>query len=867
MRAYRLLLRCYPASFRAEYGEEMSAIFRQRLADTRRPVARLGLWIETIRETFMTALAIHWDILRQDLRYSARALNRARGFAVTAVVIVALGVGANTAAFSLTDFVLLRPLPFPAASRLVTLWERTAGYGRLELSPANYRDWKQGAASFEQLGAYTNVSANLLVNGEPERLDGAQVTAHLFATLGVDAALGRTYSRAEDFRVLPGGSDAEEAVLVISDRTWRRVFGGDPAIIGRTVTLNGRPYSVIGVMPPDFSFPTVKAAFWMPYAVIPDDFADRGNNYLYAIGRLKPGVTLAAARTEMSVIAARSRQQFPKENEGVDATVNAFRDELSQQARTMVLALSGAALCVLLIVCANLANLLLTRAMGRRLELAVRTALGAGRERLVRQLATESLVLAAAGGLLGILLAGLIVPFLWRLVPANLPTARTPGLDLRVLLFGAGLTLVTAVVFGLAPLVRIGGDTDVLGLREGARAIGGRRERLRAVLVVAEVVASIVLLVATGLLLRTLWSIQSRDPGFRAAGVLTLRTTLPLPRYGIAAVRTAFYDRVLDQVRATPGVTAAAYTSFLPMVMRGGIWAVGLPGQPAGQRDQDTASMRFVTPGFFAALEIPLRQGRDVASTDTITSQPVAVVSESFAKRYFAGDALGHTFKLAFADRTIVGVVGDIKVRGLERSSEPQVYLPYRQQPDNSFALYTPKDLVVASTAPLDRLVPAVRSIIRQVDPVQPIADVRPMTAIIEAETASRAIQVRVLAGFALVAVLLAAIGIHGVLSFAVSQRLPEIGVRVALGAQRRDILALVMGRGVTLVAIGLVPGLALAYAAARALQSLLTGVTPADPVTFAAASGLTALMAVAGTLLPTLTALRVNPLTAIRSE
>ena len=867
MRLYRALLHFYPASFRGEYGEEMTAIFRRRLRDADGPLARLALFTGVIWETIMNALAEHWDILRQDLRYTARSLSRARGFALTAILIVGLGVGANTAAFSLTDFVLFRPLPFPSDLRLVTIWERTQGYGRLELSPANYRDWKAAATSFERVGAYTNVSANLVGSGEPERLEGAQVTGDLFPTLGVNAALGRTYTRADDFRVLEKGPDAEEAVLVISDPLWRSAFGADPDIIGRKVTLNDRPFTVIGVMPPSFSFPTRKAEFWSPYSVDPDDFADRGNNYLYGIGRLKPGATIESARTEMSVIAARSRQQYPKDNEGIDVTVNPFRFEIAQQSRVMVLALSGAALCVLLIVCANLANLLLARALGRRQELAVRTAMGAGRERLIRQLATESLVLAGLGGALGVGLAVLVLPLLWRMVPANFPTSATPGLDLRVLGFAAVLTVVTALAFGLAPMARTA-TSDVQGLREGARAIGGRKEKLRGALVIVEVIASVVLLIATGLLVRALLNIQARDPGFRADNVLTLRTTLPQPRYGITDVRAAFYTRVLDEVKAVPGVSNAAYISFLPMVMRGGIWAVALPGKPNENRDQNTASLRFVTPGFFSTLEIPLRKGRDVGETDTAKSQMVAVVSESFVKQYFPGDdGLGHVFKFAFADRTIVGVVADIRVRGLERSSEPQVYLPYKQQPDNSITGYTPKDLVVGASTPLEQLVPAVRTIIRRADPMQPIADVRPMTDIIDAETASRTVQVRVLAGFALVAFLLAAIGIHGVLSFAVSQRTAEIGVRIALGAQRRDILGMVMKQGVVLVAAGLVPGLALAYAAGRSLQALLVGVAPSDLLTFISVIGLTLLMALAGTLLPTLRALRIDPLTAIRSE
>ena len=871
MRFYRALLHLYPASFRGEYGEEMAAIFRHRLRDANGPFSTLALGISVALETIMNALAAHWDILRQDLRYTARTLGRARGFAATAILIVALGVGANTAAFSLTDFVLFRPLPFPDADRLVTVWQSQGGYSRMELSPANYHDWKQEATSFARIGAYTNLSVNLVGSGEPERLNGAAVSADLFPTLGVQAAMGRTFTGAEDLPVRENGIDGAEPGVVLSDPLWRGVFGGDTGIIGRTVTLNDRAHTVIGVMPRTFSFPTPTAEFWIPLVVNKGDYEDRNNNYLYGVGRLKPGATVESARTEMTLIAARSQRQYPKENENTTSTVNSFRDELSRQSRTMVLALSGAALCVLLIVCANLANLLLARALGRQLELAVRTAMGAGRERLIRQLATESIVLAATGGAVGVLLATLLVPLLWRLVPTNLPTSATPGLDLRILGFAAVLTVLTALAFGLAPLLnttRRGADADLRGLREGARAIGGHKERLRGALVIAEVIASVVLLVTTGLLVRALWTIQGTDPGFRAEGVLTLRTDPPLPKYGLTARRADFYTRVIDQVRALPGVTNAAYISGLPMVWGGGIWPVGLPGEPLERTANHTASMRFVTPGFFQSLDVPVRSGRDVSDADTMTTQMVAIVSESFVTRYWPGqDAIGRPFKLAFSDRTIVGVVGDIRVRGLERTSEPQVYLPARQQPDNSFIFYVPKDLVIRASTPLDQLVPAVRSIVHAVDPRQPVSDVRPMMDIIDAETASRSVQVRVLAGFAFVAFLLAAIGIHGVLSFAVSQRTPEIGVRIALGAQRRDILTMVLRQGVLLVGAGLLPGLALAYAAGRSLQSLLIGVTPADTVTFATVIGLTLLMTLAGTLLPTLRALRIDPITAIRAE
>jgi predicted permease len=730
----------------------------------------------------------------------------------------------------------------------------------MELAPANIWDWKQAATSFENVGIYKNYSASMVGASEPDRVGGVMIGASLFPTLGVPAALGRTFTAEED-------SERAPKTAILSDSLWRAAFGAEPNVLGRTIVLDDEAHTVIGVMPPGFSFPNRDAEIWVPMVLTADDIHDRNNNEFYAVARLKPGATLDSARAEMDVLAARSRRQYPKENEGTGVILNDLRVELSEEARVTVLALSGAAFCVLLIVCANLANLLLARALGRRQELAVRAALGAGRERLVRQLATESVVLAAIGGALGVLLAVVLVPTAWRMVPADLPTSVTPGVDLRVLGFAAILTIVTTLAFGLAPMLSTGADGHAAGLREGARSLGGHRGKLRGALVVGEVVASVVLLAATGLLVRALWNIQGTDPGFRPQGVLTLRTDIGA-QYVVTARRADYYNRVLEQVRALPGVTNAAYISGLPMVWGGGIWPVGINGVEVERRDDNTASMRFATPGFFATLGVPIKKGRDVSDSDTMTTQMTAVVSESFVKRYWPGqDALGRQFNLAGIDRTIVGVVSNIRVRGLERDSEPQVYLPYRQVRDGRLWGYTPKELVISATTPLEPLVPAVRSIIRTIDPRQPITNLRPMTDIIDAQTASRSVQVRVLAGFALVAFLLAAIGIHGVLAFAVSQRTPEIGVRIALGAQRADILRMVMRQGVLLVAAGLLPGLALAYAAGRSLQSLLAGVAPADAMTFAAVVGLTLLMALAGTLLPALRALRIDPLTAIRRE
>jgi putative ABC transport system permease protein len=465
--------------------------------------------------------------------------------------------------------------------------------------------------------------------------------------------------------------------------------------------------------------------------------------------------------------------------------------------------------------------------------------------------------------------ASAAVPLLFRLVPAVMPTDALPQIDLRVLAFASVLTLVTAIAFGVAPLIRTRALTNLGALREGARAIGGPNDRLRSALVVGEVIASVVLLIAAGLLVRALWSIQSRDPGFRAEGVLTVRSDLLSSKYRTVASRADFYTRVLDQVRALPGVTQAAYASGVPMVWGGGIWPIGITGQEVERRANNTASLRYVTPGYFATLGIPLRRGRDVSERDTTTTAFAAVVSESLVERYWPGESgLDRRFTFGGQERTIVGVVGDVRVRGLEReNTEPQVYLPYRQVADGFFLGYIPRELLVRASASPAELVPAIRTILQDADPQLPVSAVRTMNEVVDLQTVSRMSQVRVLAGFALVACLLAAIGIHGVLSLSVSERTAEIGVRIALGARRRDILSMVTGQGLRLVVAGLVPGLVLASMAGRLLEALLVGVTPADALTFATVIGLTLLMAAAGTLLPTLRAVNIDAVKAMRVE
>ncbi len=865
MRFYDWLLHCYPASFRNEYGPEMRSLFARRRLEAQGSLGGATLWISTVAEVLGNAALVHLDILRQDIGYSWRMVRRAPGFALTAVIIVALGIGATTAAFSVTDFVLLRPLPFPEPDRLVKLYERTPGYSRLELSAANYRDWKQGSTVFESIGLYHDTAANLIGAGEPMRVVGSAVSADLFPTLRVKPQIGRLFAPTDDQSGAPG-------TILLSYRLWQTRFAGDAGVVGRQVLLDAEAFTVLGVMPQDFRFPTSEATFWTPLRFSEEAYVDRNDNWMYGVGRLRSGVSLSQARAQLDVLAAASRAQYPADNKDVGANLIRLGDEVSEQSRLLLYALSGAAVCVLLIACANLANLLLARALQRRRELAVRTAMGAGRERMIRQLMTESLALAAIGGGVGIAIAYASVPLLNRLVPVSLPLATTPTVDLRVLAFATVLTAVTGIAFGLAPVMRVGGEADLAGLREGARSGGGRKEGARSALVVIEIVASVVLLVSAGLLMRALWTVQAIDPGFRSEGVLTLQTPLPMPQFGKVAVREAFYTRVLDDLHALPGVTNAAFVSFLPMgTMRGGIWPVALDGRPVNRSENKNAFLRYITPGYFATLGIPIRSGRDTADSDTHDRQNIAVISESFIRRFWPNETpasvLGRRFNFALKDRVVAGVTGDVRMRGLEREAEPQVYLPFRQVDDLFIIGYIPRGLVIRTSIPPASLAPAVRAVIQNIDPTMPVTDVNTLVDVVERETASRSAQLRVLGAFALIALILAGIGIHGLLSFSVSQRSQEIGVRRALGAQSADILSMVVGQCMKLAAVGVVLGVALSYAAGRSMQALLAGVKPADAATLTGAVVLAIAMTAIGSLVPTLRALRVDPNSALRAD
>jgi putative ABC transport system permease protein len=867
MRLYSLFLRLYPSSFRYEYGEEISRMFHKRRENATNPFSILWIWISEIADILINSTHAHWDILRQDLRYTLRSLLRAPGFGLTAIVVTGLGIGATTAAFSVTDRVLLHPFDFADSDRLVQLWQQTPGYTQVQLSPPNFYDWRKSSTSFEAMAAYSGIAYTYVTGGEPQRLEGTTVMPEFFKILGVQPEIGRVFTEAE-------GREGAARPVILSYAFWQSAFAGSAEILGKTIRLDDA-YTVVGVMPRDFFYPSRDTRLWTAM-VLGDHLSDgRDNLFLEAIGKLKPGVSLERARAEMTVIAARLEREYPKENEKVGALVDLLSDnQVPSQPRMILWALFGASCCVLLIACTNLANLLLAKAMARRKELSVRAAIGAGRERLVRQLLTESMMLAVTGGALGIVVAIAGLPLLTALIPLRTHFGDVTVLNPRVFAFATFVTLASGLVFGMLPAWRVCRGIDYEGLQEASRSgIGGRREWLRSVLVAAEITISIVLLVSTGLLVRALWRVQAIDPGFRTDSVLSIQTFLPMPQYALNSKRTAFYTEVLSNVRALPGVMNAGYISSLPMIGGGGIWPVAVPGAEKRAPQEATVGMRVVTPGYFDTLGIALRAGRDISESDTVDSPYVAVVSESFVRRYWPNqDPIGRKFHFDFGDflfaaqdRTVVGVVNDVRFRGLERRNEPQVYLAYRQQPDRTSLFYSPKELVIRASGDNAALMSAARNIIHKADRDMPIPAVRPLQEVVEGQTASRTTQLRLIGVFAALALLLAGIGIHGLLSFSVGQRSAEFGLRIALGAPSGEILRIVLREGILLAGIGAVFGLILSYAAGRSIQTLLAGVSPLDAATLAVAAVVACAMTLSGSLIPAIRAMRTDPTTIIR--
>jgi putative ABC transport system permease protein len=801
-----------------------------------------------------------------DLRYAIRQQRKNPAFTIVAVITLALGIGANTAIFSVVNTILLQPLPYKDPERLVLVWEENAkqGYPTDTPTAANFGDWRDQNQLFEGMAAMAPDSFNLTGSGDPERLEGRRVSASFFPLLGVDPHIGRAFTAAED---QPNSGH----VVLLSYGLWQRRFGGDAGVVGKTLNLNGAGYTVVGVMPPRFQFPTPDDEVWVPIAFTQEQAADRNSHYLKVLGRLKPGVTLAQAQAEMSTIATRLQQQYPKTNTDLGAVITPLHEQIVGDIKPALLILLGAVGLVLLIACANVANLLLARAAVRQKEIAVRVALGARRRRLIRQFLTESVLLSTLGGLVGLAIAygGLVV--LKSFIPENISQARAISIDYKVLGFTLLVSVATGLVFGLAPAIQAVRFNQIETLKEGGRdaATGGSGKRLRSLLVMAEVAISLVLLIGAGLLINSFLRLRNVDPGFRAENLLTMKIVLPEPKYEKWKMRSTFYSDLIQRVQSLPGVKSAAVTTNLPLYSQGNSIGVSIEGKPEPPPGQELiVTTRIISNGYLDTMSIPLLKGRQLTDQDTDNSQNVAVVSETMARRFWPGEeVVGKRVSIVKVRSQedwiqVIGVAKDVRQFELNDDPKPQMYLTYRQ-----FGFFDAQDLVVKTDVDPASMASAVRKAVWEIDKDQPISNIRTMETILAESIARQRFSMLLLAIFAGVALVLAAVGIYGVMSYSVAQRTHEIGIRMALGAQTMTVLKLAIGYGLKLVLAGIAIGLIAAFALTRVMSTLLFGVTATDPTTFALISLLLIAVAAIASYIPARRATRVNPIIALRYE
>jgi len=806
--------------------------------------------------------------LIQDLRYGARTFLKQPGFTLIAVITLALGVGANAAIFSVANMALLRPLPYQNPDELVMVWETAPklGFPHNDVAPANFIDWRDQNRVFTQIAAFGGASLSLTGQGEPERIEGERVSASLFPLLGVAPALGRVFTEQED-------RSGAQSVIVLSHSLWQRRFGGDTGLIGQSLTLNNHPYTVVGVMPAHFRFPGREQEFWVPMAFEPDEAAGRGDHYLSVVARLKPGVTRRQAQAEMDAIAARLLQQYPRTNTDQGVALVQLHEEFAGAIRKPLLILMGVVGFVLLIACANLTNLLLARATQRASELTIRAALGASRMRLIRQLLTESVLLALSGGAVGALLAIWGVDLLETLVPENLAQARGVVMDWRVFGFSGAVSLLTGVLFGLAPALQISKLNLTEALKEGGRsgAGSGSRGRLRGALVIGEIALSLVLLTGAGLMIKSFYRLTGVDTGFQPDKSLTMRMHLSGEKYGDSVKRRTFYDHMLQQVQSIPGVQSAGVITQLPLTTQGLSFTFSLEGQPPTPASNlPLAVFRVISQDYFRAMGVPLLRGRSFTPQDSADAQAVVVINRTMAERFWPGqEALGKRFKIGASDNPnplmmVVGVVGDVRQSSLDQTLKPEIYVSHLQD-RRFFAI--PRDLVVRTTGDPLAMAAAVRAEIWELDKELPLYQVRTMEQILSASVVGQRFNMLLLTVFAALALLLAAVGIYGLMSYATAQRAREIGVRLALGARASDVLRLVMKQGLILTVSGVAIGLAGAFALTRLMTGLLFGVSATDPSTFTLIAALLTLVALAACWIPARRAARVDPMVALRCE
>jgi predicted permease len=812
------------------------------------------------------------ETLWQDARYAFRALLKNPAFSVVAIVALALGIGANTAIFSVVNAVLLRPLPYHDPDRLVLVKESLPelGWSLLSASPAEFLDYKQGNDVFSEIAAFTDISLNLTGQGEPRRIQAARVSASLFPLLGARPAAGRAFLEEED-------EAGKGGVVVLSHRIWQGQFGADPAIIGKGVKLDDKPYTVVGVMPPEFHFPYAwtsladAAELWIPLALTEEEKKNRAGSFDYGvIGRLRPGVSLAGAEANIKAVAARAQEQHPEVYNGnvhVTVTVVGLRQDVVKGSRALLLILLGAVGLVLFISCANVANLQIARSTTRQKEIAIRSAVGATTARLVRQLLTESVMLALAGGGCGLLLAAWAVDLIARFGPRDVPRLHEVSLDSTVLGFTLAVSLLTGVLFGLAPALQ----SSRLDINETLKEAGGRAgrgregKRLRGSLVIFETALALVLLVGAGLLINSFARLIRVPPGFDPEGVVIARTTMPGARYPKRQQSKALYRQVTERLAALPGVESAAVASNLPLT---GQWQIGfiIDGRPGNEYYE--ADGALVSNDYFRAMGIRLIRGRPFTDDDREDAPPVVVINETMARSFWPGeDPIGQRVKWGGWGKdawlTVVGVAADIKFSSLEAAPAPAIYMPIFQIPRARPGVV----FIARASAGAEGLIPAVRGEIRAADEELPVYDLRTMKQVVAESVSQRRFSMTLLAAFAAAALLLAAIGLYAVISFSVTERTHEIGIRMALGASRGQVLKLVMGEGLSLILTGTLAGIAGALALTRLMSSLLYGVSATDFVTFAATSLVLAGVALGACFVPARRATKVDPMVALRHE
>ena len=805
-----------------------------------------------------------------DVRYALRSLRKHPGFTAVVLATLALGIGANAAIFSVVNAVLLRPLPYEGADRIAVIWGdlHRPGVNQIPASAGEYVDYRDRSHAFEHIAVYDTAGLNLTGAGEPEELDGAAVTASLFPLVGATAEVGRLFTAAEE---QPGHND----VAVVSHGLWTRRFNASRHVVGQVVAIDGRPTEIVGVMPASFEFPDPAVDIWKPLLLDAEALSsnNRGSHGYTALARMRPGITLAQAQADLAGVTATFKAEYPGNyRTGFTATLRPLQEEIVGDTARPLFILLGAVGLVLLIACANVSNLLLARAASRRKEIALRTALGASRGRLVRQLMTESVLIALAGGVLGLVVASWSMDLLIGLAPDTIPRLREVTLDRRVVAFTALVSVATGVLFGIVPALRASGAAlnEVLkdGGRSGESAMHGRAGRL---LVVSEVALSLVLLIGAGLLVHSFARVQNVEPGFDARGMLTLRLALPESRYTTFEQGDRFFDSLFAALRARPGVEAVAAANALPFSGVGGSRTFHIEGrEPKRPEDQPEEQLRIVTDGYFQTMRIPVVKGREFTDRDRLSAPRVAVVNEALARKHWPGETpVGRRVTFSRDEPhwyEIVGVVANIKHRGLDAADQPELYVPYRQP---LFSNWTVRPMQVVVRTAGDPMIAAssVRQDVARIDAEQPISDVRTMDDRIGRSLAARRFNMVLLAVFASLALTLAGIGIYGIVAYAVTERTHEIGVRLALGAQRRDVMAMIVAQGMAMAAAGAAVGVVSALLLTRLMTSLLFGVSAADPITFAAIPLLLAAVAFVACYLPARRATRVDPLAALRTE